>query len=182
MPANGGNHRISGEYELKNAAERLVRRLKDNRKTLATAESCTGGLISSWITAIPGASDVFLEGLTPYRNEAKIRWLAVREETLERYGAVSESCVREMLQGLIEKSGADAGIAVSGIAGPGGGTDEKPVGTVFLGVTLGENTLIRRELFSGNRDEIRKAAALTAMNTLKNLLKEEGNHHGDRSE
>ncbi|MEZ4525972.1 MAG: nicotinamide-nucleotide amidohydrolase family protein [Desulfobacterales bacterium] len=106
------------------------RMLGEKKASLALAESCTGGLIASRITDVPGSSDYFLFSAVTYSNEAKIRVLGVKQEPLEKFGAVSEECVREMAEGVQRVAGATYGLAVSGIAGPGGGTEEKPVGTV----------------------------------------------------
>ncbi len=110
------------------------RMLREKNASLALAESCTGGLIASRITDVPGSSDYFLFSAVTYSNEAKIRILGVKPETLETYGAVSEECVREMAEGVQRVAGATYGLAVSGIAGPSGGTEEKPVGTVCFGL------------------------------------------------
>lgn len=121
-------------------AQALVSLLSEQGKTLTTAESCTGGLIASMITSVAGASAVFEAGYVTYSNQQKTRMLGVSEQTLEQHGAVSEHTVREMAQGALKESGADYAIAVSGIAGPDGGSDEKPVGTVWL--AWGDQALI----------------------------------------
>jgi nicotinamide-nucleotide amidase len=113
-------------------AERVLELLRERGKTLATAESCTGGLIASMLTRIPGSSDAFHAGFVTYANDTKHRLLGVSEATLEQQGAVSEEVVLEMAQGAMARANADYAVAVSGIAGPDGGTPEKPVGTVWL--------------------------------------------------
>jgi len=134
-----GDH-IIGEGNI-TLAERVLQLLRERGATLATAESCTGGLIASMLTRIPGSSDCFHAGFVTYSNAIKQSVLGVNEETLTAHGAVSEEVVREMAEGALLRSGADYAIAVSGIAGPDGGTAEKPVGTVWL--AWGNRELIR---------------------------------------
>jgi nicotinamide-nucleotide amidase len=134
-----GDH-IIGEGDV-TLAEKVLQLLRERDATLTTAESCTGGLIASMLTRIPGSSDGFHAGFVTYSNAIKQSVLGVREETLARYGAVSEEVVREMALGALQRTGADYAIAVSGIAGPDGGTPEKPVGTVWL--AWGERQAIR---------------------------------------
>jgi len=138
--------------------------------TIATAESCTGGLIAKMISDVPGASAVFVGGLVPYSNKMKSDWLGVSEDTLEKYGAVSAETVSQMLDGLIKQSGADIGIAVSGIAGPSGGVKEKPVGTVFIGVVKDKKKNIKKYFFSGSRDEVREKSARAALVLIEQAL------------
>lgn len=138
--------------------------LRNRGETLAAAESCTGGLIADRITEVPGSSAYFLFSAVTYANEAKIRVLGVREETLRTRGAVSEETVREMAAGARRVAGATYGIATSGIAGPEGGTSEKPVGTVCIGLATPDETISRRYLFQFPRRSMNKrmfaAAAL----------------------
>ena len=124
---------IYGEGEV-SLEEALVEACKAKKLKLALAESCTGGCIAHRITNVPGASDVLHGSVVSYANEAKIKWLGVSSNTLETYGAVSEPVAREMVKGVLERSGADLALAVTGIAGPSGGTLEKPVGTAFIAV------------------------------------------------
>lgn len=119
-------------------AEVVVRNFRERGWRLAAAESCTGGLVSSRITDVAGSSEMFTHGLVVYANEAKRDILGVRVETLEQFGAVSEEVVREMAEGALRVSGGDVAVAVSGIAGPGGGTEEKPVGTVWCAIAVRE--------------------------------------------
>ena len=137
----------------------LARKLIDNNMTISGAESCTGGMIVSELVSFPGISAVLNESYVTYSNEAKIRILGVRPETLENYGAVSAECVSEMVKGLKKISGSDICFAVSGIAGPDGGTEEKPVGTVFFAVLINDKLSVWKEVFSGSRNEIRKRSA-----------------------
>ncbi len=123
---------------------------------LATAESCTGGLLGSRITDVPGASRYYAGGIIAYSNEAKINILGVSPETIRNYGAVSEECAREMVMGVVRIFRADAGIAITGIAGPSGGTPEKPVGTVYLAYYLKGHVTVERVFFTGSRIEIKE--------------------------
>ncbi|UCE04482.1 MAG: CinA family protein [bacterium] len=149
---------------------KLIELLKQNKLTISTADSCTGGLISKLITDVPGASEVFIGGVVSYSNEMKVRWLGVKQETLEQHGAVSENTVKEMLNGIMRQSGSDIAVAVSGIAGPTGGTPEKPVGTVFLGVLFRDQMMVKKYLFKGSRQEVRLKSAKKAEEMIHNLL------------
>ncbi|NLG13771.1 MAG: CinA family nicotinamide mononucleotide deamidase-related protein [Lentisphaerae bacterium] len=140
--------------------------LKSHGLQLATAESCTGGGIAAAITDVPGSSDWFVGAVVTYANEWKRDVLGVAPETLERHGAVSEQTVDEMLAGLKSRFHVQAGIAVSGIAGPGGGTPEKPVGTVVIGAFVRDWQAIRTVRFAGNRDTVRLRGANAAINLL----------------
>ena len=139
--------------------QNLVDLLKAEKLTIATAESCTGGLIAKLITDVPGASDVFIGGVVSYSNAMKVKLLGVKSETLDRFGSVSENTVSEMLDGILNQTGADLGIAVSGIAGPSGGTREKPVGTVYIGVAFHGQQIITQYFFQGSREDVRMASA-----------------------
>lgn len=149
-------------------APEVLRFLTARGETLALAESCTGGLAAALITALPGASKVFLEGLIVYQNEAKLRRLNLRPETLAAHGAVSAECVRELAENLSAQSGATYALAVSGIAGPDGATPGKPVGTVFFALCGPHHTQIRRENFPGSRREVQAAAVATLYSMLLN--------------
>lgn len=152
--------------ELTKAALKTFDFFQAERLTFALAESCTGGLCAAAFTEIPGVSSRFLCGYIVYSNEAKQRDLGVSKETLTRFGAVSSETVSEMLKGLRQKTGCVVAGAVSGIAGPGGGTPEKPVGTVFIGTANACGEKISRFLFQGDREEIRRQAALTLIRML----------------
>lgn len=141
-------------------------------RRLAVAESCTGGLIAARITAIPGSSEVFVGGVVAYANGVKGDLLDVPAATLDAHGAVSEETVRAMAEGAQRRFGVDATIAVTGIAGPGGGTPEKPVGTVWLAARLGDATRAVKRVFPGDRGEIRGRAAQAALDLLRRLCAE----------
>jgi len=147
--------------------EHICACLEAHGKTLSVAESCTGGLIASMLTEHSGVSAVFKGSIVSYANEIKESWLGVNEETIERHGAVSELCVREMLEGVLNASLSDYAIATSGIAGPTGGSIEKPVGTVFVGARDKEGTvLIERLLLEGDRHYIQRQSAYHAFKLL----------------
>jgi len=156
-------------------AQTVVAALVANRQTVATAESCTGGWIAKAITDIAGSSACLGYGIVSYSNDAKRRVLGVRDDTLTVHGAVSEATVREMAEGVLDLSGADIGLAVSGIAGPDGGSDEKPVGTVWIAWSLagGDTVSTVAELhhFDGDRASVR---ALTVEAALEGLLERLG--------
>ena len=165
--------------KLDKAAENVVQLLMERGSTLATAESCTGGLISAEITSVSGSSAVFGFGVCTYANEAKMKLLGVREETLASAGAVSEETAVQMAKGIRELSGADYAVSVTGIAGPTGGTPEKPVGTVYIGCSTKTETTAKRYLFTGEkfpeaadgREAIRYETALAALETVLGKIK-----------
>ena len=153
-------------------AELLVRLLKERRATIATAESCTGGRIASALTAVAGASAIFKGGVVAYSNYVKSATLGVKDRTLREHGAVSLQTVEEMANGVARITGADYALATSGIAGPGGGTPDKPVGTVCIAVKTPEETLCELFHFTGNRESIMDRSVNTAIIKLCKLLKE----------
>jgi nicotinamide-nucleotide amidase len=136
------------------------------------AESCSGGHISNLITNIPGASDVFLESCITYSNEAKIARLGVLPDTLMKYGAVSHQTAREMAEGIRKTSGADIGAAITGIAGPGGGTHEKPVGLVYMAIAGLMIQKLGNYVLGGSRLRIKYSSALQLLNWLRLYLEE----------
>jgi nicotinamide-nucleotide amidase len=148
----------------------IINRLKEQKESITFAESCTGGRIAAAFTAISGASSVLNGSCVTYSNEIKSQWLGVEEQTLINYGAVSSQCVEEMLRGIIKMANADHSIAVSGIAGPTGGTDEKPIGTVYLGINIKGTITIEHHLFKGDRETIQKQATNRAIALFKNNL------------
>jgi nicotinamide-nucleotide amidase len=146
--------------------------LRTARMTVAMAESCTGGLISHKITTIPGSSDYFLGGVTAYSNSMKTRYLKVDQTLIQAHGAVSAEVAMAMAEGIRNETGADIGLSVTGIAGPDGGTAEKPVGTVFFGVITPEHSRTRRFMFSGSREQIQEITAFTGLNLIRKYLLE----------
>ena len=147
-------------------AEKLVRMLAEKRLTCATAESCTGGGVGAAITAVAGASEVFWGGVISYDNSVKRDVLGVDGALLENKGAVSAECAAEMAQGVRRLLKTDLAVSVTGIAGPGGGTREKPVGLVWFATASAERVHTESRIFPGSRDEVRKAAALHALELL----------------
>ena len=144
--------------------------LQDQEKILATAESCTGGLIAHKITSIPGSSDYFAGGVVAYSNELKEKILGVASDLIEAHGAVSSEIAKAMAEGIRHKTAADIGVSVTGIAGPTGGTPEKPVGTVFIGLATFENTVIIPCRFSGDRWQIQELTAVKSLDLVRRLL------------
>lgn len=145
-------------------------RLTELRKTVAVAESCTGGLVGGRITSMPGSSSVFAGGVIAYSNESKVRDLGVRETTLAERGAVSEETAREMAEGVRRRFATDFGLAVTGIAGPGGGSGEKPVGLVWLALASDGPTRVESLRATGERDVVRETAVQMALDLLRRAL------------
>jgi nicotinamide-nucleotide amidase len=144
--------------------------LRQTTMTIALAESCTGGLIAHKITTIPGSSDYFLGGVTAYSNNMKTKYLHVDRDLIETQGAVSEGVAKAMAEGIRDETGADIGLSVTGIAGPDGGTSEKPVGLVFFGLATPENLQVLGFKFTGNRDQIQQITAFTGLNLVRKYL------------
>jgi len=159
-------------YETDTIQNVVRKNFVEKGKTLATAESCTGGHIAHMITTIPGSSAYFKGGMIPYSNELKEKILEVKPATLKAYGAVSEETVKEMVQGTLKLSGADIALAVSGIAGPGGGTLEKPVGTVWLAVGDAENIKTRKLELWKDRIKNIEYTTIAAFNMTRKFLHE----------
>jgi len=154
------------------ATAALFERLKEDKLTLVTAESCTGGLIAAAITALPGSSQVLERGYVTYSNAAKETDLGVSTSILREKGAVSADTARAMAQGALDRSRADLAVSVTGIAGPSGGSDEKPVGLVYFAAARREGRILQREMRFGDlgRGEIRRRSVLNAMTLLTKLL------------
>ena len=148
-------------------AEVVGKKLKEQKKTLSVAESCTGGLVSKLLTDIPGSSEYFNRGWVSYSNESKVTELNVPVTVIEEYGVVSKEVARAMASGAKEKSRSDYAIAITGIAGPGGGSDQKPVGLVYICVASDKWMVLKRFVFTNNRAVVRVKAALTALNLLR---------------
>ena len=134
---------------------------------MATAESCTGGLVAAKLVNYPGISAALHEAHVTYANEAKIKYCGVKKETLEQYGAVSEQTARELAQGLRERSGADIAVSTTGIAGPSGGTKDKPVGLVYVGCADAHGVRVERLQLTVSRERIRNLAALRALDMIR---------------
>jgi len=153
--------------------ERLVNLLKEKGYYVATAESCTGGMVAAKIVNVSGASEVFNEGYITYSNEAKNRVLDVSEELLQTVGAVSEEVAMSMARGCAAKANVQVGISTTGIAGPLGGTKEKPVGLVYIGCSINDSTHVLKKVFDGDRTSVRTQAVECALKLAYNMLKEE---------
>ena len=144
--------------------------LKKRHLKIATAESCTGGLISHTLTNISGSSDYFDRGIVSYSNTAKIKLLGVSEDLLVKYGAVSKQVAKAMAEGARIRSDVDIGIATTGIAGPTGGTKEKPVGLVFIAASTSDNMIVKKFQFSGNRLENKESTCNAALQMLLDII------------
>jgi len=164
---------IYSTNENENLEDVVVQLLASHKLTLSTAESCTGGLLSGRIVNVPGASSVFNEGFITYSNEAKQKYLKVERNTLEKFGAVSKETAKAMALGAIATSGSNASIAITGLAGPDGGTEEKPVGLVYIACVLNGKSTVKEYYFKGNRQKVRDYTVINALNLLRNSLIEE---------
>ena len=153
-------------------AASIIDELRRRKLAVATAESCTGGMLAAALTDIPGSSDVFGWGLVTYSNEAKAQLLGVSRDTLAEFGAVSPQTAREMASGLLRVSGADIALATTGIAGPGGGSAEKPVGLVYIACGDEDDLQVKRCLFSGGRDAVRRQTVAEALFMLERFLED----------
>ncbi len=148
----------------------VVRLLKKYDLTVATAESCTGGLVAGRIVNVPGASDVFREGFITYSNKAKRKHLDVSKNTIKKYGAVSKETAREMAVGGVFATDSDICVAITGLAGPGRGTEEKPVGLVYMACCLGDNVTVEKYQFKGNREKIREQSVVRALDLVRRTI------------
>ena len=164
-----GSHLFSKKGE--NLEEWVVTRLRERGLRIATAESCSGGLLAHRLTNIPGASEVFTHGFVTYANDAKVSELGVPSSLIEAHGAVSEPVALAMANGAMEKSGSDFALSLTGIAGPGGGSDAKPVGLVFIGLARrGKPTLCKEYRFPRDRETFKQLATQTALDMLRHEL------------
>ena len=164
-----------GEYIYTTDAEKdiedvVYELLKEKNLTITTAESCTGGLLAGKIINVSGASDVYKEGFVTYSDEAKMKDLGVSKETLEKFSAVSSQCAEEMARGAAKAAGADVSVVTTGIAGPEGGSEENPVGTVYIGVYYDGQTMVKRYSFGNNRQMVRDAACVRALDMVRRAI------------
>ncbi len=157
---------------MKNLSQKIVKLLSKKNIKISFAESCSGGLLSSFITSISGSSKVFTLGLVTYSNQAKIQILKVNKKIIRKYGAVSHECCLAMVKNLSKISKANINVSITGIAGPKGGTKKKPVGLVYIGIKIGNKTIITKNLFkSRNRISIQKATVKKALNLILRFIK-----------
>ena len=154
-------------FEIKNIIQRLIKK----KLSISVAESCTGGMLSSSITSISGASKIFNIGLVTYSNLAKIKLLKVSSSNIKRYGAVSEKCCLKMVEGLSKLSKSKINISITGIAGPKGGSKTKPVGLVYIGIKKGKKIIIKKYIFKNkNRENIRKNSVKQALRLIEKFI------------
>ena len=151
----------------------VVKLLQKHELTVTTAESCTGGLLAGRLVNVPGASEVFREGFITYSNKAKRKYLDVNKSTLKKYGAVSSETAREMAIGGVFAADCDVCVAVTGIAGPDGGTEEKPVGLVYIATYMKEKVTVKKFQFKGNRAKVREQAVVRALDLLRRSILEQ---------
>lgn len=167
-------YEAAGEYiysdDGKDLFQTTVGMLMDKNITISAAESCTGGMFAETLTDIPGVSAIFKESFVTYSNEAKYKYLGVSMDTLNKYGAVSDQTAEEMAQGVIEKTGADIGVGITGIAGPDGGTEEKPVGLVYVGVCAFGKTKVKKLMLNGSRARIRTLTVMHAFDMVRRIV------------
>lgn len=149
----------------------LHERLRGRGETLATAESCTGGMLGEAITAVPGSSDVYEGGVISYSNRLKRELLGVSEPLLRDHGAVSEPVARNMAEGVCERLHVSVSLSITGVAGPGGGSPDKPVGLVFVGCRGGETTRVQRHEFEGDRHSVRQKSVSASLELVNEVLR-----------
>lgn len=158
------------ENEQKRPEERVISLLQERGLKITTAESCTGGALAATLVNVSGASEVFEEGYVTYSNKAKHKNLGVKKSTLKAHGAVSKQTAREMSKGCLKASKADVALSVTGIAGPGGGTAEKPVGLVYIGCCFRGKTKVIKCQFSGSRSEVRRQSVEAALSLAESCI------------
>ena len=163
----GDNIYGEGDITLEDVVGKM---LVEKGLTIATAESCTGGMVAARLINYPGISSSMIEGVVTYSNEAKIKRIGVKEETLNKFGAVSEETAKEMAEGIAKTAGSHIGISTTGIAGPGGGTEEKPVGLVYIAMYYNNEVEVRRLNLTGSRQRIRERATLTLIDMVRRKL------------
>lgn len=156
---------------MKKQVEKIIQTLTKNKQSISFAESCTGGRIAATFTAISGASNILNGSCVTYSNEIKHQWLGVENDILEKFGAVSQECVSQMLNGIQKMAQSDYAIAVSGIAGPTGGTGLKPIGTVYIGILTPYGEEIFHCNFNGDREEIQEQSTQFSIDKLSKSLK-----------
>jgi nicotinamide-nucleotide amidase len=162
-------------HDLVDLAKEVLNAAKAQKKRIVTAESCTGGMLGGCLTANAGSSDVVDCGFITYSNESKSRLLGVPRDAVESFGAVSDIVASAMAEGALAQTDADMAVSITGIAGPGGGTKEKPVGLVYMALAqLGADAVVKRYVFAGTRTDIRRAAVGAAMEMLLSRLKDTG--------
>ena len=154
----------------KTLPETVVSLLREKKLTIASAESCTGGMFAKMIVDIPGSSEIMNESIVTYANSAKIKYLGVSPETLDKFGAVSEETAREMAEGIATAANADIGVAFTGIAGPGGGTEEKPAGLVYMAVKYKDEITVKKLMLKGNREKVRYVSCLNGFDTVRRII------------
>ncbi len=161
---------IKEKQPLENA---IIGLMAENKMTLSAAESCTGGMLSARLINVAGASAVYEAGFVTYANKAKHKLIGVKKKTLKEYGAVSKETAKEMVKGTLKETGADYAVAITGIAGPGGGTKEKPVGLVYIGCGRKHHIVVKQYQFSGDRTQIRELSVENALHQLWEVLTED---------
>jgi len=161
---------LMDQSQIENLTRQLSNQLRQCAWRICTAESCTGGLIAKTFTDLAGSSDWFDRGFVTYSNQAKMDMLGVKANTLQQYGAVSEQVATQMAAGALRHSEAQVAISVTGIAGPGGGSAEKPVGTVWFGFAVDERIMSVRQQFDGDRQQVRNSSLQFAIETILHLL------------
>ena len=151
---------------MQNIEEQVFQLLKQHKISLSTAESATGGMIASMLVNVPGISEFFQEGYVTYSNDAKVKMIGVDRALIDTYGVVSREVAENMAVSVAKTAGTDAALSVTGVAGPDGGTEDCPVGTVYIGCFFKGKTSVEHHIFAGNRQEVRKQAANRALNLL----------------
>lgn len=152
---------------------RIAALLEEKNIKVSTAESCTGGMVAATLVNVAGISNWFEEGYVTYSNTAKQKLLGVDKDTLEQFGAVSEQTARQMAIGAAKAAGCQAAVATTGIAGPDGGTDEKPVGLVYIGAVVRDDVVIEKHIFKGDRADVRKQSTQAALELLEQMLEKD---------